>query len=395
MRRREFLRGLGAAGLVAALPSTGLSLTRAPRSGPGPLILVELLGGNDGLNTVIPFADDIYHRSRSTLAIPERRVLQLDDATGLHPNLTPLKELWDDGELAIVRGVGYPSPNRSHFRSRDIWHSAVPDRVDTREGWLGRVLSKHERGRATELFVLGRTPTPLAFRGAPRPVITVESLDDLSLSGGSTARARIADAAARRRTEEDLEMLRTATRDATALGDRLERAKKQLESTATTYPSSPFGRQLRLVSALLSSGFEQAVYWVGLNGFDTHARQDDTHPVLMRVLAQGLGALHADLKKSAAGRRATTVVFSEFGRRVAENASRGTDHGAAAPVLLAGPRVKAGFHGAPPNLGELDEGDVRHHTDFRNIWAALARDVLGVKPERDGVTPNRTRIIKT
>lgn len=376
MRRREFLASLGAAAVTAALPSRALALTEA-MGDDGTLLVIELAGGNDGLNSVIPFADDRYHRARPTLAVSEDRVLKLDDVTALHPELASLRDAWDAGELAVVQGVGYPEPNRSHSRSMDIWQSAIPDRVDTGSGWIGRTLARAKGAPAHDLFVLGGGPTPLAFRGAPFPVITISSLDDLVHRGGADRRQRLREVAMTPRRGDDLEFLRKSTLETTDVSARIARARDALKQSRGPYPGTPFAHQLRLAAALLRSGFERSVMWVRLAGFDTHARQDDSHPTLLRVLGRAVGAFREDLRTTPAGRRTTVAVFTEFGRRVAENASRGTDHGAAGPMLVLGRGVKGGVVGAPPDLGDLDDGDVRHAIDLRSVWAALSRSVLG------------------
>lgn len=382
--RREFLRrGAGGVTLAAASACMPTILARTARAACAAepdgaiLVLVQLTGGNDGLNTVVPFRDDVYRRSRPTLALSDREVMRLTDDVGLAPQLAPLREMYDEGWLGVVQNVGYPNPNRSHFESMDIWHCADPTRSERRNGWLGRAM-RH----APELSALhlDDTALPLALRGDGVDVPSVSSLESFRLPGaghtatqeaiaaaieaacaGATAAAREAEYV--RRTA--VEACRHARR-IQALGD----------GDSGSYPGFGLAQRLRDIAKLIGADLGPRVYYTSLGGFDTHARQKTVHPDLLSELGQSVKAFFDDLKAQGVAERVVLLTFSEFGRRVSENGSLGTDHGAAAPLFVIGPRARAGVHGAAPDLASLVDGDVAHRVDFRSVYAGLLQDWL-------------------
>ena len=425
--RRTFLAGTAGAGILAAGATAGRSavehlvghhpaasakaaVVAPPAAGHGPLVLITLYGGNDGLNTVIPYADVAYEHGRPQLGYSATDVLRLDATVGLHPALTGLKALWDANQLAVVQGVGYPNPNRSHFRSMDIWQSAVPER-DEPTGWLGRWLDTqaHDPMRALSL---GAT-LPRVLQGTREAAASIPS-GQLSLPGGASSAPVFqalersypgeADLAAfvARSGSDLLTVLRDVATILTTQPASVAPAAN-LEPAATSAPtpgSSPrsgapgtsggaLGAQLDVVSRLIRGGAPTQVYSVSLGGFDTHAAEKATHD---RLMAEVDAAIHGFLTGLAGHRAAGGVVvvaYSEFGRRVAENASGGTDHGTAAPVFVAGPGVRGGLYGEYPSLTDLDQGDLRWSTDFRSVYATLADKVLGADPKTvlNGVAP--------
>ena len=363
------------------------------------LVIVQLSGGNDGLNTVVPYGDREYHAARPSLALGEpgkarnggaALELDRDRGIGLHPNLTGLKELHDDGRLAVVAGVGYPNPNRSHFASMDIWQSGRPEGKGT--GWLGRYVDATcngnpaadvavSVGRTAPLAMLGRTSRPIAFESA-----------DLFRWLGADAGGQMEDEYQRMVRAGELEdvaagsqesfLMRTAL-DAQVTSDRIRAAVKK--APLARYPGSALAKQLQTVAAMIRDGMKTRVYYVSMGGFDTHANQPNSHGNLMRQLGDAMLAFQNDLKAQGNDGRVMTMCFSEFGRRVRQNASNGTDHGTAGPVFVVGPNVHPGLQGKYPSLTDLDGGDLKFTTDFRGVYQELlgkwmkapTREVLG------------------
>jgi uncharacterized protein (DUF1501 family) len=389
--RRQFLAGAGvatgtavAAAVVAQHPWTAASPSVARRpAGGGTLVLVTLYGGNDGLNTVIPYADPRYAASRPTLGYTPDQVIPLAGGLGLHPNLKGLKSLWDAKQLAVVLGAGYPNPVLSHFRSMDIWQTASPD-SPLSTGWLGRWLDATGTDPMRALSIGPTLPTLLA--GAKQ--------------GGTAIAASGIKLAGDARTTSSLAGLWAPGPDRQGLSARVAGAGADLLSIQHTLadllgssPAAPAGgsapaaggalaTSLQLVARLIKAGAPTRVYQVSLGGFDNHATEKDTHARLMTELDEAVTgfftALHGDPRSGAV----TLLTYSEFGRRVAENGSGGTDHGTAAPLFVAGPAVKGGqFYGAPPSLADLDEGNLKFTTDFRSVYATALERVIGVDPK--------------
>ena len=383
-RRQVLAGGIAAVGTAAVVRNPFASLldhsTPATSSTDHPvLVLVTLYGGNDGLNTVIPAAAGAYLSGRGDLAVPADQVLTIGDGLGLHPNLKAMKRLWDAGQVAIVRGVGHPNPNRSHFRSMDIWQSGVPERA-VATGWLGRWL---DRTGTDPLRAIAIGPTvPLALRG--------EKVAASAVPVGSVAlpvSAPVADAYRAMMGVGSSGLAGSVARTGTdlltverALGRIVDGAgASEDEGSATNLEGraqGALGPQLDLVARAIAAGLPTRVYAVSLGGFDTHANEKDAHAQLLADLD---GAVDA-FTKAVGGRPVTVLVHSEFGRRVAVNGSGGTDHGAAAPVFVIGPRVRGGFHGDEPSLTDLDDGDLKHTTDYRSIYASVLGNVVGVDP---------------
>jgi uncharacterized protein (DUF1501 family) len=395
--RREFLTTVStagsAAGLISLASSAPLFLLEsaalaAERSGEQPgeriLVVIQLSGGNDGLNTVVPFADETYRRRRASLALDKNAVLKIDGSTGLHPRLTGLAALLEKGQLAIVQGVGYPNPNRSHFESMDIWHTAHRQKESQKTGWLGRSFDANPTQLAgihdPPALHLGTETQPLALAARDVSSPSVHSLEQFRLETGGNEEQRraIQTATAARRAEasELLRFVQTRSTAALEISSRLE-AKTRTYKTPVVYPATPLAQKLRRIAQLIDAGLATRVYYVTLDGFDTHSDQAAVHGNLLEQLGGALAAFAEDLQTHAHLDRVISLVFSEFGRRVEENASRGTDHGAAAPVFLVGASVQPGLIGKQPSLADLDDGDVKFHTDFRSIYAALLEQWLG------------------
>ena len=405
--RRRFLQStLGASAVLSAqatmpqlLARTALAAGRSSaRATDDVLVVVQLSGGNDGLNTVIPYADSLYGKNRLELKIDQASVLKLDDEIGLHPSLKGFVKLAEAGRWSVVQGVGYPNPDRSHFSSMDIWHTAERTAEKQRDGWLGRSLDRFAAAsgkpalRDTPALHLGGGPLPLALVSRTQPVPSIESLDGFRLRGerGLANEALPTLAAAPRSGESDmLAFLQRTTLDAYAASARVQEVLKA-ETSATTYPAHRLAGKLANIAKLIDAGLETRVYYVSLDGFDTHANQRQTHAALLTELSESVTAFVNDLVSRGQLSRTCVLMFSEFGRRVKENASLGTDHGAAAPLFLAGGGLRKSIVGKHPRLDDLDkEGDLKFHTDFRSVYASIlqqrlrlpAEQVLGAKYE--------------
>ncbi len=373
------------------LPPAGLS------SQPGVpedrvLVIVQLGGGNDGLNTVVPYGNDAYYKARPNLAVPApgrgtaRRpaALPVDGANGigLHPSFSGFKALIDEGAACVVQGVGYPNPNRSHFTSMDIWHTA--DTSAKGYGWIGRYVDCTCNGtpEPQQTVAVGRT-APLALQGALQKPVTFETPELFRWLGEDLHPALDEPYQQINRTgkldgvDPDSQMgflMRTAL-DAQVSSDRIRAAvaKRPL----VQYPRTALAGHLRTVGAMIRADMSTRVYYVSFGGFDTHAGQAGRHSNLLRQTGDALNAFYRDLKAQGATERVLTMVFSEFGRRVGANASGGTDHGTAAPMYFVGDMVKPGLLGRHPSLTDLDGGDLVFNVDFRSVYAAVLEDWMG------------------
>jgi uncharacterized protein (DUF1501 family) len=391
LTRRSFLRaGLAAAPLVALAPTVPLFVARGARVGDTAdtgrvLVVVELVGGNDGINTVVPFADEGYAKHRKALRLPREQLVRLDDHVGLHPALKPLARAWEDGQLAIVQGASYPNPSRSHFVSRAVWHTARRETDQEQDiGWLGRGLDGAGDRLAPAVSVSEGTVAPVALRGRLRSCVSVRRLEECRLAaelprGGPAALLPTGEP----RGDDLLAYARRAAVHAAATADLL--ADPKLASGGPPYPATPLGRHLQVVARAIKAGLKASTYYVthgggefGEGDYDTHAGQLPTHAALLTELAEGWAALLSDLQASRLDDRVALLAFSEFGRRVHENASGGTDHGTAGPVLLLGGRVLGGLVGAMPRLLELEDGDLKWSVDFRRVYATVLEGWLGV-----------------
>ena len=401
--RRVFLQqGVTLASLVSTIPwflqhsALGMLAQQSARTSSTPgvpeervLVVVQLGGGNDGLNTVVPFGDDAYYRARPTLAIPsptrsgDGAVLMADSAAGLglHPNLQGLKALLDDGRLSIVQGVGYPNPNRSHFASMDIWQTARTDAKGA--GWIGRYVDCTcngapepegviSIGRDAPLALIGERSSPVSFENAELFRWMGADVDpSLEPTYEQLTRAGEIDGVAP--GSQQAFLMRTAL-DAQLSSDRIRKALQS--SPLVRYPSTGLARQLQAIGSMIRAGMRTRVYYASIGGFDTHAGQANSHGQRLREVGDALKAFQDDLAAQGSDTRVLTMVFSEFGRRVRQNASGGTDHGTAAPMFLIGPMVRAGIVGAHPSLTDLDQGDLKFTTDFRSVYASVLDDWL-------------------
>jgi uncharacterized protein (DUF1501 family) len=347
------------------------------------LVVIQLDGGNDGLNTVVPFGDDNYSRLRKRLRLASKDLIKLNDSVGLHPSMKPMTPLLENGELAIVTGLGYPNPSRSHFQSMAIWHTA---RFDPEEhkglGWIGRALDAGpatKAGAPGSCFV-GLEMPPVALRGRRVPSSALASLDDFALANTATTSGAM-DAPT---PGDDLaDFVRRVTVDAYTTAVRVKEAAPTTKRA--NYPDSDLARRLSVISRLLQTGYGASIFYTLQPGYDTHAQQMGLHAGLLSELSSALAAFFADLKAAKLADRVAVLVFSEFGRTVQENASGGTDHGSAGPVFLAGPGVKGGLAGSLPSLTDLDHGEPKMTVDFRRVYATVLEKWLGLTHTNDSL----------
>ena len=368
MERREFIKLLGGMSLLplapgvawAALPGTDWKRL---------LILIELKGGNDGLNTVIPYADPAYARLRPRLAIPRDQVLPLTESTGLHPALKPLLPLWQNGELALVQGLGYPDPNLSHFRSIEIWDTASGSQEYLEEGWLARAFhSAPPPGNFAADAVAVGDPGLGPFSGSGvRAIALTDSERFLRQAGSITPpESRTDNLALRHIMKVENDIAQAASH--LALGNM----------PTAEFPRGQFGDALKTAARIIGGGSGAAAFKISLNGFDTHSNQPGTQARLLGDLAQGLAALRATLNDQGRWRDTLVMTYAEFGRRPQENASQGTDHGTANTHFVLGGRVKGGLFGKLPQLDRLENGNLVYGVDFRSLYATVLQDWWGM-----------------
>ncbi len=378
IKRKEFIQLSTLASASLMMPKFLKAFESPVRVAPGNkvLVVIQLSGGNDGLNTVIPVRNDIYYRERPKLGIKKEDAVLLNDEVGLNPSLIDLKTLFDDGSLGILNGVGYPNPDRSHFRSMDIWQSASKSDQYISTGWVGRYLDAQCKGcdkptQALEiddvlsLAMKGELENGLAFKDAGK------------LFGTSNQKYFREINAAHQKTEENIDYLYKTMNNTLSSADYIFQQSK-LHPTAETYPSTNLGKDLRMISTLIQSDINTKVYYASLGSFDTHVNQEAQQKRLFTELNDALKALTADLKKNNRFQDVLIMTFSEFGRRVTQNASGGTDHGKANNMfLISGGLKEKGILNPVPDLVHLDDGDVQHQVDFKSVYATVLNKWLG------------------
>ncbi len=417
MHRRDLLKlgglcALGgmAPGLFTRANAADVSTTPPPLSPPGTptiawdrsLVLIELRGGNDGLNTIVPFADPEYYRLRPTIGVRDTDVVRLDQRFGLHPALTDLRAAWDDGGCAAVLGVGYPKPNLSHFRGIEIWNTAADETSEQTltDGWLSRLYHLAAASAPTDLLAHSIT---LSSSGAQAheglgPFVGHQEQNHFVIDKPEQFIKDIGviprldeDPVAGRTANPALAHVRRLREEITLIGQRFSTLLKAPAPFTTVFPETSLGNQLKSAARFITGGALCPTYKCTIDGFDTHSSQRGAHDYLLKDISSALAAFRTALKSTpGAWERTLVVTYSEFGRRARENGSEGTDHGTAAPMLLLGGRVKPGFHGTYPDLKNLVYDDLGHTTDFRSVYQGIARDFLGFKPPflvTPGLTP--------
>ncbi|MBD2756208.1 DUF1501 domain-containing protein [Spirosoma validum] len=344
------------------------------------LVIVQLSGGNDGLNTVIPYRNDIYYRERPTIAIRPEKVLSLTDEIGLHPSMQPLKALYDDGLVTVINNVGYPNPDRSHFRSMDIWQTASDSDNYLNTGWVGRYLDAACSGKSQQPFRTIEVDDTLSLAMKGNNLNGLAVLDPRKLY--NQTRSGLVTGLSREHSTDHHEpesvayLYKTLAETVSSAEYVFDKAK--VASTSTTYPGHELGNRLKIVSQLIQSGVGTSVYYVSISGFDTHINQPGQQERLLGQYAEAVGAFMTDLKAAGRQNDVLLMTFSEFGRRVKQNASNGTDHGTANNVFLIGGGLPSKrVLNEAPNLTNLTDGDLTYSVDFRQIYATLLHDYLG------------------
>lgn len=394
-RRHVVLGGLGALGAAALAHGCGerSAAHGAPTADPGIiLVLLELYGGVDGLTTVVPFASDEYHRARPTSRVDPARVLRLNDAVGLHPALWRLRSRHDRGELALIQGCGYPEPIYSHFRSMEVWHTARRAGRASGDGWIGRLRRaawpSDERealvvhiGRELPWSLVSSDSVPLFFTSARnfRPVGRAREQLAVDLSAQASPERAGASSSPRERLLASMKETHAAS---STSSNRVQAALARFDGVGE-YPDASVGEELRTIAAMIAAGFETRVYSLAHGNYDTHGgTQGAIYQMLHDELDRALDAFLTDVSRTARGKDVVVLAFSEFGRRFHENESLGTDHGAAGPMFLVGPRVRGGILGEHPSLREPDADDnLVHTTDFRRVYASVLAQGFGIRPE--------------
>jgi uncharacterized protein (DUF1501 family) len=354
------------------------------------LLVVQLTGGNDGLNTVVPYTQQAYYAARPTLALDKGEVLPLDADVALHPNMTAIQGLFKNEHVAVIQGVGYPNPNRSHYESMSIWQSASVDSPSASSGWLGRYLDVARSVDSTINAVNLDSLLWPAVIGQKERAMAIQSLQSFKVNplskrvpqAQSEASIKALDSIQCSSCQEYNELVNSmmeAGLDAITASHIVQQAAANYQ-TSVTYPTDDFSNRLKLAAQVISSNLNPVIIYVQIGGFDTHANQKDTQANLLKTVSDGIAAFYSDMDEKGKANDLTIMTFSEFGRRVNENGSQGTDHGTAEPMFVIGGRVKGGLYGTYPSLTDLDSGDLKFTTDFRQVYATVLQDWLGADP---------------
>lgn len=386
--RRDMIKkgGMIAVGLVAPRWLSSIAEADIIRTAQGGkatgdtvLVVCQLSGGNDGLNTIIPWANKMYYDLRPTIAIPEDQVVKLDDHMGMHPALKPIADLYKQGKVAVIQNVGYPKPNRSHFASMDIWQSASPERT-LKYGWIGRHVDQQMGKNALNpVYALGlSTEKPLALTGQRASVPCFASLVDLKNMIGDSDTDRLlremqGAPAANGSPAAVVQQANKSALDAI----QILNANLAQYTVKSTYANDAFGNGFKQIAQLLATSPKTRIVYFSTGGFDTHARQAQTHEKLLANFAGAVSAFQAEMEAIGKADKVVVLVFSEFGRRVQENGSQGTDHGHGSIMMLIGKSVKGGLHGPIPDLANLYQGDLTMQIDFREVYAATLDKWMG------------------
>ncbi len=369
------------------------------------LVVLQMAGGNDGINTVVPFGSDYYYKARPRISIKGDQVLKLSDDVGLHPGLTGFKDLYDAGRLSVIQGVGYPNPNRSHFRSTEIWQTAADSEKFEKYGWIGRYFDNACAGCDPTVGVTIGRQMPQSFSSKLGKGIAVDNpqnyrfinsengpdgqmmeqsyreLNDENANSGGSISA-ISGHAQKPQNGSVMDFLERTALDAQVSSDEIRAISARVDNKAV-YPGSQLGNSLKLVAKLIGGGLSTRVFYVSQGGYDTHTNQLGTHQRLLKDLGDSVKSFVDDMQAQGNMQRVLLMTFSEFGRRVSDNANSGTDHGAAAPMFVVGDRVKAGLLGKYPSLAPADlfEGDIKYTVDFRTVYASVLENWLRTSSE--------------
>src|SRR5712691_1792502 len=394
--RRDFLaRGLYGIGVGAGLPlvlnrtsaalaAQALQGTSVEKHPERILVVVELSGGNDGLNTVVPFGDAAYHRARPNLGIPDREVIKVADGFGFHPSMVGFERLYKDGLLGVVHGCGYDHPSLSHFSSMGFWHTGVPNGGESL-GWLGRLADHTYDAKTRNMIVDVGTTQSLAVRAARHSPLVFDDPARFKRDGADDEKRVLAELSKSRATSNaTLEFLAATAQNATESSDFVRQASAGYHTPVDYGVGGGLGGNLQRVASLIAAGMPTRLYYVTYagNSFDTHVQQADIHSRLLMYTADAVRGFMEDIKRIGRADEVAVMMFTEFGRRVEENGSLGTDHGTATPMFIIGKGVKGGFYGKHPSLTDLDDGNMKMTTDFRRVYATVIKEWLGYDDTR-------------
>jgi uncharacterized protein (DUF1501 family) len=375
MNRRDFLKASGLALLTMQSMPSFLARARDIATGDKTLVVIQLGGGNDGLNTLVPFSNDAYYAARPHIAISKKDVIPVSADLGMHPNLRELATFFDNGQLAWIQNVGYPNPNRSHFASMAIWHTASPE-SSLSDGWIGRVAA--QVGDPLCASNLGNS-TPLAFYSESISTPSINNVDKFEFMLGEKLQDPFHNILKQQREGESAFVQRSVAQmleNTSTIQSRLGNYK-----STVTYPNNQLAQRLQQTAKLIATGLNQKVLYVSMGGFDTHANQSTTHGTLMLHIAESLTVFQQDLEAQGLADNVAVLAFSEFGRRVAENASAGTDHGQGGAMFALGKGIKGGIYGDLPDLENLEAGDIKYQQDFRGVYARVLDNWLGISSQ--------------
>ena len=383
MKRRDFLKQSSLASSLFFVPNFVKAFEKVAKESLGykKLVIIQLSGGNDGLNTIIPYTNDIYYKKRPGLSVPKNELIKVTDELGFHQSLAPLKNLYDQGYLSIINNVGYPNPNRSHFRSTDIWKTASDASQYLDTGWLGRYIEQFgkmpytgiELDDSLSLIMKGENMNGIATKN-PRTLFSNTQTPYFKKVLNHQSDAHL--------SEHNLGYLYKTMIEAKSSAKYIYETSKTYKSSLE-YPKNPFGKQLKTTSEFINSNLDSSVYYVSMGGFDTHANQENRQKKLLKTYSESMEVFVNDLKQNDTFKNTLVITFSEFGRRLQQNAAGGTDHGAANNVFIIGENLKTkGFYNDAPNLLNLDpNGDLIHSVDFRSIYATVLDTWLQVDDE--------------
>jgi uncharacterized protein (DUF1501 family) len=397
--RRRFLRnGLSVAGIclgwehLSAIAARAATLAPRLAGSSKILVVIQLTGGNDGINTLIPYTANAYYKLRPTLAIKQEKVLQLNDNVALHPNMSAMSDLFKAGKLAVIAGAGYPNPNRSHFRSIEIWQTAEPERIAA-TGWLGRYLDECSSSKTShENLFTAINVDPELPKSLTAEKVLVPSVSNVNqfrfIADQHYEKDRLCQLESFKRIyssldtdRPDIKLLRDTGLDAMEASDYLARAVKEYKGNVE-YPNNNLARNLKFIAQLITAGVDARIYNLSFGGFDTHANQLGTQGNLLKQLSDSISAFQKDLEEHNVDKDVVLMTFSEFGRRVAQNNGNGTDHGTAGPVFVVGSSVKSGVYGDYPSMTDLDSGDLKYSVDFRCIYSTILERWLSADSRR-------------
>jgi uncharacterized protein (DUF1501 family) len=378
MKRRDFIKSsafVSASMMMPAFLRANLGLQQAASRSGKILVVIQLSGGNDGLNTIIPYQNDIYYRERPTLAIPKKEVLKLNSELGLHPAMTSLRQLYDNAELSIINNVGYPNPDRSHFRSMDIWHTASGSDTYLSSGWLGRYLDSECMDKPAYHALEVDDGLSLAMKGRQRSGFAMSDAKRIRTAANNPYLKTIVEHHHHSEEENVAYLYKTLVETQQSAEYLYEHSR--VHRSKVSYPKNKFANDLKQIAELITADTATQVYYVSLGGFDTHAFQKNKQHNLLKQYADAVKAFTDDLKQNNLFDDVLIMTFSEFGRRVKQNASGGTDHGTANNVFMIGGQLnKAGCYNSGPNLEKMDAKDLIYEIDFRRIYADVLNNWL-------------------